>query len=235
MKIVNNKNWFYYNEPTETEKYRNCDETNYFKIFTDLGGVRILVRYRSEWSKVDSWIRREFKELFVTNWVDDYQPAPMSNFIAEKPKVYYKHSEEDYYGQLDKNKFDLKKSKEEYNSFHYIINYNGVYLELQVRTILDEAWGECTHDILYKGEQPDKELKIMAKCLSEQVKAAETITEIIYEKIHKSQRKRKNNVSNNGNQKSLTSDNAEDALIMKKKESYRKKLNDKLNKEQGNK
>lgn len=173
---------------TEIEKYRNCNENDYYKVFTDLIGVRILLRYKSEWKKVDAWVRNTFKENFVNDWKSDYQHAPQQSFLAEKPKVYYKLSEYDYYGQFDANKFDKKPTTTEYNSIHYIINYNGIYVELQVRTILDEAWGECTHDVTYKGKKKDPELDVLVKCLSEQVKAAETITDLIYRKTNKEER-----------------------------------------------
>lgn len=190
---------------TESEKYRNCDDSNYYKVFTDLSGVRILLRYRSEWKEVDKWVRKTFEEKFVHDWNNDFEHAPGKSFLAEKPKVYYKQSEEDYYGQFDVQKFDKIMSKNEYNSIHYVINYNGVYVELQVCTILDEAWGECTHDIIYKGKNSDSELKMWAKCLSEQVKAAETVTELIYSRLNKKSSKLPVKESSNKNADASTS------------------------------
>ena len=44
----------------DKEKYRDIDENNYYKIITDLIGVRIIIRYREQWSKVDKWITEHF-------------------------------------------------------------------------------------------------------------------------------------------------------------------------------
>ncbi|MGF0032219.1 hypothetical protein ACQRBN_04545 [Bariatricus sp. SGI.154] len=40
--------------------------------------------------------------------------------------------------------------KRNYRSVHYIINCQGVYSEIQVRTLSDELWGEIEHDFVYK-------------------------------------------------------------------------------------
>lgn len=32
---------------------------------------------------------------------------------------------------------------------HYILKYRGMYLEVQVRTLFEEGWGEIDHHILY--------------------------------------------------------------------------------------
>lgn len=168
----------------ESEKYRNVNGKNYFKVTTDLIGLRILIRYRQEWELIDRWIREKFPENYIKDWETEYEPNPMGSFIAEKPKIYYKYADKDLYENVSREKFDLRESKEGYNSFHYIVNYEGCYVEIQVRTILDEAWCECTHDVIYKGDHPNRALILLAKSMSEQVKAAEVITEIIYEGLH---------------------------------------------------
>lgn len=77
-------------------------------------------------------------------------------------------------------------SKSGYNSVHYIINKDGKYIEIQVRTIYDEAWSECTHDIVYKNKNPKrrKELDYISKCLSQQTIAAETMVNYMYEIVN---------------------------------------------------
>lgn len=56
-----------------------------------------------------------------------------------------------------------------------------------MRTILDEAWSECTHDIVYKSTNKAQiaELEYLSQCLSQQTIAAELITNLIYEKVNK--------------------------------------------------
>lgn len=171
----------------ETEKYRGVNSNNYYKIVTDLIGLRILIRYRQEWKAVDKWIRGKFPANYITDWINDYDPNPSRSFIAEKPKIYYKYADKELYEQIDNKSFDLRESKEGYNSIHYIINYQGNYVELQVRTILDEAWSECTHDVVYKGDRKNRLLGLLAKTMSDQIKAAETISGVIYEVINPEQ------------------------------------------------
>lgn len=39
--------------------------------------------------------------------------------------------------------------KKHYRSVHYIVTYQGIYIEIQIRTLFEEGWGEIDHDILY--------------------------------------------------------------------------------------
>lgn len=175
----------------DIEKYRCLDDSNYFKIITDISGIRILIRYREQWQQVHDWIwERYFKgdKWYLHDFVKDYKTNEGKSFIAEKPKVYYRNEQDKvFYEQIGKDIFDFRLSDEGYNSIHYLINVDGKYIEIQLRTILDEAWGECTHDIVYKGTDNSQmqELEYLSQCLSQQTMAAETITNLIYEKVTK--------------------------------------------------
>lgn len=178
----------------ENEKYRNLDENNYYKIITDLIGFRIIVRYREEWLAVHDWIFDKFykgDEYFVQNFIDDYRSSVSKPFIAEKPKIYYRNRQERaFYEQAGRDYYDLIESDEGYNSIHYVINIDGKYIEIQVRTIFDEAWSECTHDIVYKNKNSrlKNELTYLSKCLAQQTIASEAMVNLMYEKVHKSSR-----------------------------------------------
>ena len=176
----------------EIEKYRDLNSDNYYKIMTDLIGFRILIRYREQWQVVDNWIRNKFykgDEHYIKNFVEDYQANPKKAFIAEKPKVYYRNQQDlSFYEQIGKDFFDFVKSDKGYNSIHYIINIDGKYMEIQVRTIFDEAWCECTHDIVYKNTKDElkEELEYLSKCLAQQTIASESIANLMYEKVNTS-------------------------------------------------
>ena len=176
----------------EKEKYRNINENNYYKIVTDLIGMRIIIRYREDWIKVDKWIMDHFgqnKELYIKNYIDDYKADANKPFIIERPKIFYR-SDQDmiFYQAVKQGDYCLVKSKEGYNSVHYIINKDGKYIEIQVRTIYDEAWSECTHDIVYKsalkGGEKKKELEYISKCLAQQTIAAENMVNYMYEMVN---------------------------------------------------
>ena len=174
----------------DIEKYRELDADNYYKIITDLCGIRVLIRYREQWKQVHEWIWKKYyrgSEWYLRDFVKDYKTNPGKAFIAEKPKVYYRNEQDKiFYEEFGKDIFDFRSSDEGYNSVHYIVNVDGKYIEIQLRTILDEAWGECTHDIVYKGAGKSNmaELKYLSRCLAQQTVAAETITNLIYEKVN---------------------------------------------------
>lgn len=178
-------------EDYDIEKYRELNADNYYQIITDISGIRILIRYREQWKQVHEWLwKRYYKgdEWYLHDFVKDYKYNEGKAFIAEKPKVYYRNqSDRIFYEEIGKDIFDFRLSDEGYNSMHYLVNVDGKYIEIQMRTILDEAWGECTHDIVYKGVSNSQlpELQYLSQCLSQQTIAAETITNLIYEKVNK--------------------------------------------------
>ena len=175
----------------DIEKYRELDANNYYKIITDISGIRILIRYRAQWEPVHNLIWKKYykgDERYLKNFVNDYKSNEGMSFIVEKPKVYYRSQvDRIFYEQIGKDIFDFYESNEGYNSIHYLINIDGKYIEIQLRTLLDEAWSECTHDIIYKGTNKSQlaELEYLSQCLSQQTIAAETITNLIYEKVNK--------------------------------------------------
>lgn len=181
-------------EDYEREKYRNIDAGNYYKIISDLIGFRIIVRYREQWIDVHNWIwARYYKgdEYFVRNYIDDYRSSVAIPFIAEKPKIYYRNRQERaIYEVAGKGFYDLIESDAGYNSVHYIVNVDGKYIEIQVRTIFDEAWSECTHDIVYKNKNKKlkNELEYLSRCLAQQTIASEAMVNLMYEKVYKSSR-----------------------------------------------
>lgn len=175
----------------DIEKYRELNSENYYKIITDISGIRILIRYREQWQQVHDLLWKKYykgDEWYLKDFVKDYKSNVGKSFIAEKPKVYYRNQNDRiFYEQIGKDIFDFHQSDEGYNSIHYLINIDGKYIEIQMRTILDEAWSECTHDIVYKSTNKAQiaELEYLSRCLSQQTIAAETITNLIYEKVNK--------------------------------------------------
>lgn len=176
----------------EREKYRDLNANNYYQIITDLIGFRIIVRYREQWMAVHEWIFDQFykgDEYFIKNCTDDYCSTVAAPFLVERPKIYYRNRQERaFYEQTARDCFELIESDEGYNSIHYIINIDGKYTEIQVRTIFDEAWSECTHDLVYKGKnkQLKNELNYLSRCLAQQTIASEAMVNLMYQKVHKS-------------------------------------------------
>ncbi len=39
-----------------------------------------------------------------------------------------------------------------YKAVHYLINFDGIYTEIQVKSMSDDLWGMVDHDLVYKQE-----------------------------------------------------------------------------------
>ncbi len=56
--------------------------------------MRISIRYREDWIKVDGWIMNHFdqsNEIYVKNYIDDYKADTNKPFIIEKIKMFYRN------------------------------------------------------------------------------------------------------------------------------------------------
>ncbi len=179
------------------EKYRPMDSSNYHKIITDLIGIRILIRYQQQWELVHDWIWETFfkpEKEYIKNWINDYPSGERVDFIVEKPHIYLRDSKErPLYEIKGKDTFEIHDSNEGYNSLHYLIWYDGKYVEIQVRTIYDEAWSECTHDLVYKckNKKHKAELENMSVCLATQTQAAGMLAGMMYDKSSLNEKKEK--------------------------------------------
>ncbi|MEP7246002.1 MAG: RelA/SpoT domain-containing protein [Gammaproteobacteria bacterium] len=109
---------------------------NYRAQITDLVGVRVLHRYKRDWLPI---------HLFITsNWR-----------LHEPPKAYFRPGDAealiDEYRLWNLDRIDKKHN---YRSLHYLIrhrrdNHPMQVVEIQVRTIVEEAWAEIDHLINY--------------------------------------------------------------------------------------
>lgn len=142
--------------------YANITKDTYGKVIMDLIGARILIRHRYQWEDIHDLIwHLYFKgtEKYVKNRTGDYVGDAKEPFLAERPKVFYRYEENTKCYELKgRDTFDFEKNNPGYSSNHYIINYYGTYIELQVRTLFDEAWSENDHDFVYKLQAGNKKL-----------------------------------------------------------------------------
>lgn len=133
---------------------RICGE-NYKEIITDLIGMRLIINYRGKWSDIHEALIREFpyaenRDMYKQNKLLPH-PSDRDTLQVEIPKVYYATGDdvEEYreYG------LDVRLHEKGYRSIHYTVSYFGVYIEIQVRTIYDEAWSDCDHSYVYKQDE----------------------------------------------------------------------------------
>lgn len=145
-------------------KYGKMQVDDYYKYITDLIGCRILVVYKNDWKKIHDYLTNTFvndpnKYIENSNYVEGYLKQIEPNekpYIAEEPVAYIRTGDEErLYSEVNNIKLDRKGY---YRSVHYIVRYREYYVEIQVRSLFEEAWGEVDHDVLYPLYKDDEEL-----------------------------------------------------------------------------
>ena len=173
------------NEP-EIEKYRFMNPTNYQRVITDLIGVRILIRYPQQWKIVHDWLWESYHSEtngYISHWIEDYPSGCDEDYIVERPKLYLRNpNEEAFYQKPGDDTFEVRASDEGYTSIHYVLWFDKKYIEVQVRTIYDEAWSECIHNVVYKCKKPERRrlLEELSMCLATQTQSASQLASVIY-------------------------------------------------------
>lgn len=170
-------------------KYHLITAQNYWKIITDMIGVRIIILDKRDWYGIHQDLFRIYRNLperyvrrpkdILTNYdryADDVaqaKEAPGCSYLAEQP-VAYITSEADR--KLYKDEFlKLDNSKAHYRSLHYIIRYKDVYFEMQMRSLFEEGWLEFDHRMKYPNDQYNKRKQEYISILSNLAIAADQL------------------------------------------------------------
>ena len=147
------------------EKFGALDHTNYYKLMTDLVGIRVFFLYREDWIHFHRYITGRFENdpaKYIRNRLEDFDEDPDHYYLAERPKAYKRTGDSKIY-----NGSEIEIITDGiYRSLHYIIKYKGQYVEIQGRTLFEEGWGEVDHDIIYKETQDDEMLRDYSKLLN---------------------------------------------------------------------
>jgi putative GTP pyrophosphokinase len=123
-----------------SKKFKVTSQT-FFHYIDDLIGFRIIHSFKSDWVRIHEII----VEFFSKN------SQELNEFILskEKPKLYHRFGDSsDWLGKY-KTHFEEDEHERSYRSTHYSISYVDYKIELQVRTIFEEAWCEVDHTIVY--------------------------------------------------------------------------------------
>ena len=103
--------------------------SNYEQEITDLMGIRILLLFKEDWLGVHSYLMERYKDV-----------------LLEAPFVYVREGDDT---RLYEGKIEIRKEKP-YRSVHYVIQSDkGLAIEIQVRTLYEEAWSEIDHKLRY--------------------------------------------------------------------------------------
>ena len=115
--------------PEYLERGDSISKENYEKNITDLMGIRILLMFKEDWLSVHEYIMEHYEEE-----------------LAELPFAYVREGDDIH---LYEGKIEIKKTRP-YRSVHYVIRTKqGLGIEIQVRTLYEEAWSEIDHRLRY--------------------------------------------------------------------------------------
>ena len=131
------------------EKFALLDHTNYYKFVTDLIGIRVFFLYREDWRHFHQYLTSQFENdpaLYIIDRLQDFDEDPEHYYLAECPRAYKRTGDSKIY---DSKQIEII-TDGIYRSLHYIVKYQGQYIEIQGRTLFEEGWGEVDHDIVYK-------------------------------------------------------------------------------------
>ena len=148
-------------------KYRSLTKENYEKFVMDLIGVRGLLLYREDWVIFHQYLIHHFlndPRKYVKDCICDYAEGT-ERYIVEPPKVHMRLGDyaDIYFNWISRdNILDQK----HYRSVHYIVKYEGVYIEIQIRTLFEEGWGEIDHHIIYPYKKDDPMLNEFSELLN---------------------------------------------------------------------
>ena len=123
---------------------------NYKIQITDLIGIRIIHIFKKEWDQIHTFI--------TATWV-----------TKEEPKVYFRNGDDiEQYKRLG---CITKPHDSGYRSAHYLIKIpsteiDPLIVEIQVRTIFEEGWGEIDHKLRYPHNMDNKSLGAHLKTLN---------------------------------------------------------------------
>lgn len=151
-----------------SKKYNKLDKDNYEKFITDLIGIRCLVLFKTDWESVHNYILSQFEndvQYYVKDPILDFDSDENHYYIAEKPKAHIRNGDaREFYEKILSP--DSVIDNKIYRSVHYIIKYSGIYLEIQVRTLFEEGWGEVDHTIAYPYYEDDPIFKEYTELLN---------------------------------------------------------------------
>lgn len=128
-----------------SKKYRSITSENYMEIVRDTIGIRILTLSKEEWECVFDWLLMKFPE----------EDSRSDVFMAEAPVAYTRYGDRNIY----KGKIKAEHSNKGYRSQHYVVKFNGVFCEIQVRTLAEEVYGEFDHRVKYPYRTHNKFLR----------------------------------------------------------------------------
>jgi putative GTP pyrophosphokinase len=150
----------------DADKLGDINKDNFFDRITDIAGVRVLHLYQSQFEDIHSAILKKVAS-------EDF-------CLYEQPKAYtWDPDSKKFFGILD---IETHQKDSFYTSIHYVLKPNArskFTCEVQVRTLLEEVWGEVDHAMNYPVPVTDEQCKENIKVLARLVSAGSHLADSI--------------------------------------------------------
>lgn len=154
----------------EEGKVFSINEGNLLSKVNDLAGIRIMHLHTRQFSEINKTLKSIFKEQryrlveepFARTWDDESRAF----FLKEG--------------------LTIEKSPTFYTSVHYVIESNSrtkVTCEIQVRTLMEEVWGEVDHSINYPNPSRSLACREQIKALARVTSAATRLVDSIFSSL----------------------------------------------------
>lgn len=154
-----------------SRKLKNGKEltpANILSAINDIAGIRVLHVHGKQFKQIHELIMRHANSKTV------YQ-------LHEDPKAYTWDPDSVKYFQKLGIEVELKETY--YTSVHYVVKPNATsqtYCEIQVRTLLEETWGEMDHAMNYPHPTKNIAIKEQLKALAKLIGAGTRLSDSIF-------------------------------------------------------
>lgn len=116
--------------PKYLKQGKAISHSNYTSYINDLMGIRILLLFKEDWVGVHEYLMKEYGDVLAEEPFAHIRKGDNSDLYVGKVKI------------ID---------EKPYRSVHYLIRdkESGLCIEVQVRTLFEEAWSEIDHKLRY--------------------------------------------------------------------------------------
>lgn len=127
-----------------SDKYASLTAANYKSVVTDLVGIRALHLFKDDCFAIDPVLRETWRS-------------------AEPPVAYLRTGDDQSLREAFKNRgIETKDHAAGYRSLHYVLasklTQREIFVEVQVRTVIEEAWSEIDHRVRYPNFKPNPQV-----------------------------------------------------------------------------
>ena len=156
-----------YLDAMENKKEFDINKENLFVKINDLAGFRVIHLHTKQFEQINEELKRFFADQ---RWV-----------VVKKPSARtWDDESREYFRSIG---IGVDASPNMYTSVHYIIKPNtrsNITCEIQVRTLMEEVWGEVDHTINYPHKSESISCREQIKTLARATSAASRLVDSIF-------------------------------------------------------